>query len=535
MTTRDFEREEALLQRSIETEGLDIGARYMALSDLHAVSKAHPGTLRPETVAALEKVFHDRGLSSQRQAFFVFKEAADVLATAIVRSDQEPLKALAISALKNILRTTAGYPHRAAAEALGSLPCSIQGPKINEERIEDIPSIRWQDVLEETGISVNNGAAFIGRCLVLTADPAAKLLVVKFARAEDLPEMIHREAIWMEHLHSGGYSFPRRFDIPTPVRIRGSYLVRLNNIAIDAPRRMNLHVEGYAICFIADKDYFTYPNDSRNGRQLAREEFREIMLRNSWLFGRLASRGILHSAPIGLFHNRVQRERRSDNGLYEWPRAGRLDRWLSSCSYPNFAVTGIRDFEHFVHPNGDGRNLYEPIGTHILSLLLVAGSYFRNKDRGRVGLNEHGEPVDARDLFDAQFLKELVFEIFLAYYQGFSGMEFAGEMPCDLEVLTARMIEEMGVDRHMEEILRVADQKEMTDEEFRNFLGNRGFSEKEMWRLERGVEDIVMHTGPHLGQFNNRISIPELIEAVGTMSALCVLGRHRKGKSCGVK
>lgn len=37
---------------------------------------------------------------------------------------------------------------------------------------------------------------------------------------------------------------------------------------------------------------------------------------------------------------------------------------------------------------------------------------------------------------------------------------------------------------------------------------------------------------PHSGGFNERISLPELIEAVGTMSALCVLGRylHYRGR-----
>jgi hypothetical protein len=88
------------------------------------------------------------------------------------------------------------------------------------------------------------------------------------------------------------------------------------------------------------------------------------------------------------------------------------------------------------------------------------------------------------------------------------------------------MIEEMGVDRYMEEILRVVDQKEMSDEGFRKFLGERGYSEDQMRGFKKGVEDITIYTGPHLGGFNERISLPELIESVETMSALCIVGRY---------
>ena len=43
--------------------------------------------------------------------------------------------------------------------------------------------------------------------------------------------------------------------------------------------------------------------------------------------------------------------------------------------------------------------------------------------------------VDARDLFDKQFLKELIEGIFLRYYQGFVGREIAGEVPLDFDEL----------------------------------------------------------------------------------------------------
>ena len=110
-------------------------------------------------------------------------------------------------------------------------------------------------------------------------------------------------------------------------------------------------------------------------------------------------------------------------------------------------------------------------------------------------------------------------------------MEFSGELPFDFDKFTERMIDEMGVDRHMEEILRVVDQAEMTDEEFMSFLEERGYTEKEVKEFQKGEEDIIMYTGPHLGGFNQRISLPELIETVGSMSALCIFGRYWREKS----
>jgi hypothetical protein len=66
----------------------------------------------------------------------------------------------------------------------------------------------------------------------------------------------------------------------------------------------------------------------------------------------------------------------------------------------------------------------------------------------------------------------------------------------------------------------------MSDKEFSKFLGERGYSEDEIKGFKKGVEDITIYTGPHLGGFNERISLPELIESAGTMAALCIAGRY---------
>ena len=526
MNARDFERERTTLENALNTKGLDFTATYLAVGDLRELIRTHTEIISSETILALEGVLKNSEFSRQTQSFFLYREAADALTSIIVHTIAEPVADQAISVLKNLLGTTVGDPQRAVAGALGSLPISIHGPKVSEETIEDIPCVKWQEILEEKGITKCNTPAVIGRSLVVSIDKENRLLVVKFACAGDSYRSIYREAVWMEHLSSEGYSFAVRFNIPVAIKIDGSYVFRLENMPVRMPDGIDLHPEGYAICFIAHKDYFVYPNEHRTERRLTMEGFREVMFRNAWLLGKLTFLGIVHSAPIPLFHNRFQRERREDHGLYEWPRGGRLDRWLDSCCYPNFGITGIRDFEHLIAFNGLSRNLYRHIGAQIFSLLLVAGSYFRNKDRGRVGLDRQGNPMDARDLFDKQFLKELVEGIFLSYYHGFVGTEFAGKVPFDLGKLTSRMIDEMGVDRHMEEVLRVVDQKQMSDEEFRKFLGERGYSEDETKGFKKGVEDITIYTGPHLGGFNERISLPELIESVGTMAALCIGGRY---------
>jgi hypothetical protein len=240
--------------------------------------------------------------------------------------------------------------------------------------------------------------------------------------------------------------------------------------------------------------------------------------------------GIFHDALIPLFHNRTQRGRRDDQGAYEWVRGGRLDRWLHSCEHPNIGVSGVRDFEHLQALDGRNSRPYRSMGKHFVSLLLMTGSYFRKKDPGRMGLEKDGRPVDARGLFEKRVLMDTISGIFHNYYNGFTGTHFRDGVPFDLIALTARMIAEMGVDRHMEEIVRVADQQALTDREFRSFLIGRGVAEEKINSLPRGVADVVIHSGPHLGDFNSRISLPELIEFTASAAAVCVAGKYWQEK-----
>jgi hypothetical protein len=241
----------------------------------------------------------------------------------------------------------------------------------------------------------------------------------------------------------------------------------------------------------------------------------------------MTGKGMIHEAPIPLFHNRTQRLRREDQGRYQWFRSGRLDQWLDSCSFPNLGLSGLRDFEHLESFSGESRILYRHIGSHILSLMLVAGSHFRCRDKANVGLDENGQPVDARWLFDRQMLKSMVADVFENYFTGFTGTSPAPTLPVDLNHLAVRMIEEMGVDRHMTELLRRVDQEHMTDAGFLDFLRQRGYDPDRLDGVIRGEKDILIPSGPHLGDFNRQISLPELIECTAAMSAVCMAGRFR--------
>ncbi|MCK5227483.1 MAG: hypothetical protein KAK02_04715, partial [Desulfobulbaceae bacterium] len=171
------------------------------------------------------------------------------------------------------------------------------------------------------------------------------------------------------------------------------------------------------------------------------------------------------------------------------------------------------------------RTPYWHIGTHILSLLLVVGSCFRNRQKDLSGSDREGGPVDARGLFDPALLQAMVRGAFEGYFHGFTGKEYDDEYPFDLKRLANRMVEEMGVDTHMEEVLRSHDQERMSDDLFAECLRGHGLSKKEILAHQRGKEDIVLFTGPHLGGFNEGISLMELIEATASISAVCIVGK----------
>ena len=511
----------------------DFVTTYMTVANLQFLVQEDIEQITKNTVNALLSVLKGSNHTSQRQVFFLHKKAADALGAIIHTTENMDLANHSKNALIHILDTTTGHPCRAAAEALGTIPLDIKGPHLPQKISIHMPTISWQFLIKEAGFCENHTPEWKGRNVITFSKDHRQVLVVKLACKNGTLEMLAEEGRWMDFLFKKQPDFMDNtclFNIPRPVKISESFVFKLKNLPINIPDGSFIDHSFYATGFIAPADYFCYPNELLNNRPYPKETVCEIIGRNAWILGKLTSFGIIHTAPIPLFHNRVQRNRRNDGGLYQWSRGGRLDQWLNSCRFPNIGKTGVRDFEHFISFDGSSRKLYEHIGTHILSLLLIAGSYFRNKNPRKTGFDDTGKPVDARDLFDFKLLKKIIREIFQNYFHGFTGEEFGASLPMDIDLLASRMIEEMGIDRHMEEILRKAEQNIMSDQAFVDFLISRGFDKNQIAQMEKGEKDITILTGPHLGGFNERISVPELIEFTAASAALCISNRYCREK-----
>lgn len=518
----DKERQDAetyLLRR-----GRDFSAVYMTAANLLYIAEYRPDCFTPKTIRALASVLTGKVHRSQRQAFFLYKKAADVLAMLICRTRNPELADGARQTLFDVLCQTTGPAFRAACEAMGSLPVSLPAPAVHTSGQPAVCDRQWHELLADAGIPEDRLPVGKGRNLIISAN-AGRLLVIKTAVSADAVPQLNAEITWMRHLSE--HVLPEleergaAFHIPRPLYGAPFRLTRTTGAATVRTC--------FAVAFTADDAYFTYPNESIDHPPISKPELETILAGNARLLGELAGRGIIHTAPIPLFHNRVQRHRRTDQGLYEWHRGGRLDRWLASCRFPNIGMTGIRDFEHFIATKATPpKALYLHIGTHIFSLVLIAGSYFRNLAPDRTGREPDGRSVDVRHLFDRPFLEKAIRSIFTNYYEGFTGMPFESVLPVDIEAFAGRVIEELGVDRHMEEILRVADQEEMDEEDFAAFLSDRGFAPEQIRRMVKGAADIAIETGPHLGDFNDRISLPELTEFTASAAAMCIAGRFFK-------
>lgn len=524
--TKEYLNMDLLDTENILTDNnCDFTVRYMSVAHIQGIAETYPEIITARTVNTLEQMLLTSDLSHRTRSYFMCKQVAATLCSIIIHS--KGMAEYAHNALKRLLSITEGQPHRAVAEAIGSLPVSVCGPVLVDIAEDIPPRISIEDFINRSGLKPDGPFHFIGRSLVCKLKDDHSLLVIKLARSNETPDALRTEAMWINYMGRHLQKDHVRFDIPKIIRIYNGYLLRLSDLPVPPPPDISLHPEGLAIAFSVNEEYFHYPNDRIKGKLPSPERFTEVITRNAFIMGKIISMGIVHQAPVPLFHNRVQMERRRDNGIYEWQRGGRLDRWIDTCRYPNIGFTGLRDFEHLASIKSNTREgLYRYIGMHLLSLFLITGSYFRNREPCKRGFDSKARPVDVRHLFDKTLLKNIINDVFRHYYKGFVGEGFKGDIPVDIEHLATRMIDEMGVDRHMEEILRPADQNEMTDHEFRSFLKSRGLSDEKIRSFTKGKEDIIVYTGPHLGEFNHGISLPELIEAIETMSCLCISGKY---------
>lgn len=488
---------------------------YMTTARLHNILIARPDLASGDTITALEKTLACRDYISQKKALFLYREAAEALTVIAANAYDAAPGARALNILKKMLASDDDAPHQAAAEAVANLPLNIAGPRLNPLPLSKVKKVSRKDILKAATVSPETEMKRLGRSFVFSASDTGHVTTVKTASDPDQTVLLLNEICWMQYLKNRTPSH-MPFDIPEPVKIDGHQLFQM--------RVPETGHDCFAIVFRVSRRYFQYPNDHRSGRMPNQTALKKTIAQNAMLFGMLTRMGIIHTAPIPLFHNRVQQNRRADSGIYDWTLGGRLDRWLFSSRYPNFGMSGIRDFEHFISFNGNGRDLYKHIGTQLLSLILVCGSYFRNKAPGEFGLTPAGAPVDQRHLFDFHLLRDLLNTIVGAYYEGFTGHPLVETPPVNFDHLTHRMIEEMGMDRHMEEILRHRDQQNMSDDEIESYLSACQDPRCNPGRRRDAGADIIVWTGPHLGRFNGRTSLPELTTFLETVSAACIAG-----------
>ena len=204
MTPGNLENEIIRAEDVLTKDEYDFSAKYLAVCHLRTTVRTNPEIIRSETILALNGIFHNPAISNQTQSFFLFREAAEVLSFIAVNPTGGSLDGEAYAVLSNILGTMVGNPHRAAAEALGSLPVSICGPEI-KTRKKTAPCVNWQEVLEGAGAAGTHSPAFVGRSIVRAVNGDGRLLIVKLALADDSPQSLYKEALWLNHLCSNGY------------------------------------------------------------------------------------------------------------------------------------------------------------------------------------------------------------------------------------------------------------------------------------------------------------------------------------------
>ena len=502
---------------------LDFSAAYMGVKYIGRHIIDYPFTVTRQTLDALFAVFENDQFSKARQAFFLYHETACILVE-MCKTIENNITHTIVPQLLSFLMNSSGNLLRALSQALGLLADTcpagdMPGFSPNRPPMEiDLLTLAEKFTAAGTVLPAQVQWIWKGRSLICQA--GTKIVgVIKFATTRYNVNEIAREAGWMawfaKHPPSGDSL------VPEPVSIQERYLFSITGeMPKGAP---DILYGSVCIGFIPCPGYYEYPNLKHSTPAQIKLSF----FKSAFALGRLSARGLFHTALIPLFHNRVQQGRRNDDGRYLWEHAGRLDQWLHSSRFPNFAVSGLRDFEH-IECRTTPLDLVHYTGEYLLSFILVAGSCFRNKDPHRRGKDNTPPYVDTRNLFCPALFETLLTGVCEHYFKGLTGSDAFDPAPFNISGLVKELIEKMGQDEHMDETLRVRDQLDMDDGQFETFLKLRGAT----LIPARGKQEILLFTGPHLGGFNQPISIPELIEFLFKFSAFCVascyLGIARK-------
>lgn len=255
------------------------------------------------------------------------------------------------------------------------------------------------------------GWRMMGRTLV--ASTGRDCLAIKFCLEEGDKVRLQAEAMMQAALQGSGLSS----SIPVPL----GGLFRIEGLPASVIEHLGI-AEPCGICYTAESGYFVYLNDS----QLSVKDIERGMKRCSQDLALLAKNGFLHTSLIPLFHHR---ERASFGGIYCWNRkqAGRLDRWLESCLYPNLRLSGIADLEHIKrYTRLSSHELQTHVGEHLLSMSLILGSYFRR-----------------RGWFDEEAMAALLRDCFQSYCCALTQTMTPLDCCTDWQGLSKRMAEEM--------------------------------------------------------------------------------------------
>ncbi|MFH1357257.1 MAG: hypothetical protein ABII18_09025 [bacterium] len=229
-----------------------------------------------------------------------------------------------------------------------------------------------------------------------------RALVIKFARHEQTDTQLINELKWLQATRSLGL----RSDLPEPITDDSGLALLLNLTNTGGLQTMAMNSDviekapsipgmerrqdepgtraqdinfNTAIAFIAsqeNRDYYRYLDDPT----LSEDSFNKGIQDAVHDMFTLASHGVLHTAPIVLFHNAEASavNRAYDRGRYIWAidvfhyfrsrtGMGRLDNWQGAIQYANFGETGLRDFEELrsvetlIGPDSDALRELKPL------------------------------------------------------------------------------------------------------------------------------------------------------------------------------
>lgn len=495
---------------------------FIELNSLAATLNNNPHLIDGSIIDCFFELVDSNRHIRQKQAFFLYKAAADALVFCVLNSSWQTRSDI-ISRLQKAVLRSKGKKQRAISEAIGTLPIRIKGPKINISSVTSPLDITFARLCETRNELNQAHFQWHGRTLRFNCEDQT-VICVKFARTCSDIEALAAETAWMKAIKKIYNGHDCGFHVPDPVQIDGYFVFKLTHMPQYLRPENESGLDAHAIIFHTNQSYYDYPNET-SSTGLDYQELLRVFELNAGLTGALAAKGIVHTALIPLFHNRVQQARRQDHGHYLWEHGGRLDQWLDSCRYPNISSSGLRDFEHFESLENSKR-VQHYIGEHLLGFILLIGSCFRNLEPDKKGFDDHGNPLDQRHLFDPDFFDTVIRQVVCSYFTGFTGKPFDYPDILYSRDLIASLINVMGVDKDMEESLRIQDQNNMTQAEFEGFLTSRGMSPEASVKLVKGQQDIRFQSGPHLGGFNQPISVPELIEMLFCLSSICVSDRY---------